>query len=398
MKESNELSVKKGKLLIICPFSRPNIGGVETHIEKLTNYAISKGYYVTLLTYQPLTTNEKGLGFEKGENFEIHRVSWFGNGWFPKLEKYFPLEFLYLFPGLFIKSFIYYVKHGNEISCIHAHGLVAASIVKLLNLLFGKKRSVVSTHAVYYLPKRPVLAGLFKFVLHGFDKILAVSEVSKKELIAIGLDADKVSVHPNWIPTELFSPLNEVDYSVLPKIKENFNVLFIGRLIESKGIKLFLDAAGFLPDIGFHVVGNGAWENEVKSRAVAHSNIYNYGILKQTNSDDFNKLLNLYTLCNYLVSPYLYDEGFSAVLVEAVSCGTKVIVTKRGSPPTFLDDTVAIYLSPEPTSEELIKLLDKLHKENLPKSKYIGVCRDFALKNFGSKNADVIINSYEDKN
>ena len=78
---------------------------------------------------------------------------------------------------------------------------------------------MVSTHAVYYLAERPLLAGLFKFVLKDFDKILAVSDVSKNELIKIGLDANKVSVHPNWIPTEIFKPLNKVDRNVLPNIK-----------------------------------------------------------------------------------------------------------------------------------------------------------------------------------
>jgi glycosyltransferase involved in cell wall biosynthesis len=263
--------------------------------------------------------------------------------------------------------------------------------------MFGKKRSVASTHAVYHLTERPLLASLFRFVLRDFDKILAVSKVSKDELIKIGLDANKVAVHPNWIPTEIFRPLNEVDYKVLPKVKETFNVLFIGRLIESKGLKLFLDASRSLPDIGFHIAGTGPLENEVKDQADLHKNVYYYGSLKTTLAEDLKKILNLYNMCNYLVSPYLYDEGFSAVLIEAVACGTKVIITKRGSPPTFLDDTVAIYLSSEPTSEELTKLLSKLHKENLPKSGYINTCRDFALKNFGANNADIIINSYEDK-
>jgi glycosyltransferase involved in cell wall biosynthesis len=389
------MTKSKKNLLIICPFARPNVGGVETHIEKLTNYAISKGYYVALLTYQPLTTNDVGLSLEKGENYEIHRVSWFGRGWFPKLEKYFPLLFLYLFPGLFITSFLYYRQHKDEITCIHAHGLTAAFIVKLLNSIFGKRRSVVSTHAVYQLVERPLLANLFRFVLHDFDKILAVSEVSKQELIKIGLDAKKIEVHPNWIPTEIFKPLSKVDYKVLPEVKEKFNVLFIGRLIDIKGIRLFLDAAHAIPNIGFHIVGNGPLENEVKNRTSDHTNIYYYGILKQTAPRDLNKLINLYSLCNYLVSPYLYDEGFSAVLIEAVSCGTKVIITKRGSPPTFLDDSVAVYLGPKPTSQELIMLLKKLQKDNLPKSAYSAICRNFALKNFGPNNADVIINSYE---
>ena len=387
--------INKKKLLIICPFSRPNIGGVETYIDKLTYYAISKGYYVTLLTYQPLTTNATGLKLEKGEGYEIHRVSWFGRNLFPKLEKYFPLVFFYLFPGLFIKSFFYYLKHKNETDCIHAHGLIAASIVKVLNLIFGAKRSVVSTHAIYRLGERPLLAKLFGFILNDFDKIHAISEVSKQELLKIGLKPNKIDVQPNWIQTEIFKPLDNIDHAVFPNVKESFNLLFIGRLLEIKGIKLFLEAAEKFPQIGFHIVGNGPMENEVKNMASKHSNIYYYGTLQQTNTNDLNKIVNLYNLCDYLVSPYLYDEGFSTVLIEALACGTKVVVTKKGSPPTFLDNSVAVYLSSEPDSKELIELITKLQKENSPKTMYINICREFALKNFSPKNADITINSYE---
>ena len=157
---------------------------------------------------------------------------------------------------------------------------------------------------------------------------------------------------------------------------------------------MLLEASSSLTDIGFHIVGNGPLENEVKNQASSHPNIHYYGILKQSDATDLNKILNLYSLCNYLVSPYLYDEGFSAVLIEAVACGTKVIVTKRGSPPTFLDESVAIYLSPEPLLQNLIKLLQKLQKSGLPKSRYTENCRNFALKYFSAKNADIIIDSY----
>lgn len=382
------------KLLLISPFARPNIGGVEAHLEKLTKYAISKGYYVVIITYQPLTTKTSGPKFEKGEDFEIHRVSWFGQGWFPKVEKYFPLSFLYLFPGLFIKTLSYYSKHRKEISVIHAHGIASAAIVRILNMLFPKKRSIVSTHAIYNLVNRPLLAKIFKFTLSDFDKVLAVSEVSKNELIGIGLNSQKVAVHPNWIPTDKFLAPTQIDTSLLLDSSHRFNVLFIGRLLETKGIGLILETAKHLQEVGFHIVGNGPKEDEVRQQASHSSNLFYYGVLNQNNPDDFNKIINLYAYCNYLVSPYLYDEGFSTVLIEALSCGTKLIVTKRGSPPTFLSDQTALYLNPNPTSEELTELLSKLYKENVPKSNYSTICRDFAIKNFSPLNADIIINSY----
>ena len=208
-----------------------------------------------------------------------------------RIEKYFPLTFLYLFPGLFLKSFLYYREHKRDIYCIHAHGLVAAFIVKILNILFPRKRCIVSTHAVYNLTSRPLLAKLFKFVLNDFDAILAVSEISKRELTKIGLEEDRLKVHPNWIQTDRFIPLEKPDPQIIPNIKETFNVLFIGRLLEIKGVGLFLEAAQALPQIGFHVVGNGPLEEEVKSKMSVLKNLYYYGILNQNDPAEFKKLL-----------------------------------------------------------------------------------------------------------
>ena len=195
----------KKRILIICPFVRPNIGGVETHIEKLTKFLITKNCYPIILTYQPITTKTKGLKFEKHQNYEIHRKSWFGYSLFNKFEKYFPLQFLYLFPGLFLFSLKYFLKNYQTIDCIHAHGLIAATITSILDFIHPTN-TVVSTHAVYDFTHRRLLSSIIIKVLSTFNQILAVSEISKDELISIGIPSNKLNVHPNWIDTNYFRP------------------------------------------------------------------------------------------------------------------------------------------------------------------------------------------------
>ena len=143
-----EMAKKKKHVLIICHFASPNIGGVESHLDKLIKEATAKGYYISLITYQPLTTKTPWEKHRKSAMLEILRARWLGMGIFPKLEKYFPLQFLYLFPGLFVKSFIYYLKNHRVIDVIHAHGLAAATIAKILKMLY-KKKIIMSTHAIY---------------------------------------------------------------------------------------------------------------------------------------------------------------------------------------------------------------------------------------------------------
>jgi glycosyltransferase involved in cell wall biosynthesis len=387
-----ENGVNKKKILLICPFARPNLGGVESHIDKLMDYMVKKGFLVTLVTYQPLSGKVRGLPYEKGAGYEIIRTDWFGDGWFNKLEKYFPLVFVYLFPGLLIKSLVYYLKEHKSIDCIHAHGFVSAVIARVLQW-FHTKRIVVSTHAIYDLKNRTLLRFMIRNLLIGFDKVLAVSEVSKNELISIGIPAERVEVHKNWIDTQLFSPREKESAKSQLGIKEEFNVLFVGRLIEKKGILLFIEAAKRIPSVGFHIVGNGPLEETVRQAVMGANNIHYYGILRQSDLAEKEKLIALYNVCDLTISPYTYDEGFSTILIESLSCGTPLIVTKRGSPPTFLSEEVTAYLSSEPSVEELVKvLLEVLEGKVLPS---VPVCRDFAEKNFGFANADTILNSYE---
>ncbi len=384
---------KSKKILIISPFARPNIGGVETHIDKIISCTRDKEYYPVVLTYQPITNKGKGLKHEYGDGYEYHRTNWFGIGLFSKIEKYYPLTFLYLFPGLFIWSLIYYLKHYKDIYCIHAHGLVSALIAVLLSKIHIK-RVVVSTHAIYSFKDRKLLSRLVKFILKSCDGLIPVSEMSKKELIEMGIEENRISVFVNWMDTEIFKPYNKNEVKRELNIPYKYNFIFVGRLLEKKGIKLFLETGEKYKDYGFHIVGGGDMEGEVREKASRNKNIMYYGFLRHSSEEEMKKLVYLYNACDFMISPYLYDEGYAAVLIESLSCGTPLIVTGRGSPPSFLNDSVAYYLSPNPTSDELIEAVRYLTNEgnNIYRT---DICRDYALKYFSPKNADIIFKMYE---
>ncbi len=384
---------KRITVLIICPFFRPNIGGVETHLDRLLEYLSKNNYYTVLLTYQPLSNNLRGEKVEKGENYEIHRMQWYGMGLFDKVETKFLLVFTYVFPGLFVKTLIYYLKNHKKIDVIHAHGMVAATIAMLCNFVI-KKRLVISTHAVYMFENRKsILRFLVRNILKHFDKILAVSEVSRAELIKIGLPENKIECHRNWVDTDVFKPLNKDEIYI--KSEKTRNFLMVSRFIEKKGVLLYLKAAEKIKNADFYLVGGGQLEEEVKKQAEKIPNLKYMGVLNQDVPEQRKILLSLYNLCDYFVSPYLYDEGYSITLCESISCGTKAVVPKRGSPPTFLDDTVAIFMPPKINAEILATTLKTLLKT--PKNeKSIKTCREYALKNLGFSNAKIITDSYNE--
>ncbi len=373
---------------MICPFARPNLGGVEAHLSKLMNYLSRRGDRVTLITYQPLTTKVKGERHEKRGKIEIYRVSWFGSGWFPKLEPCFPAVFLYLFPGLFIKSLLVYGKKHGGVDVIHAHGLIAATITKIL-VKIKKKRSVISTHAIYNLRKRKILASLIKWLLKDFDAILAVGEPSKEELIAIGLDRNKIKVHPNWTDLDSFRPLDRLgcrrDLSLEP---DDFIVLFLGRLIAIKGVLVLLEAAEKTgKEITFVFAGAGPLAGEIAKAAAANPKVRFYGRLSESN------LSKAYNAADIFASPVLYDEGFAGVYLESLACGTPLITSRKGCLPHFLTPEVADLLETV-NSETLLEKLEYYceHRNVLEEKREL--CRRYAEKFFSEKNAEIISDSY----
>lgn len=375
-------------VLIVCPFAPPNMGGVETHIQKLTGYLTRHDWRVVLLTYQPLTTKTKGLPYEKKGNLEIYRVNWFGLGWFPKLEPYPILEMAYLFPGLFLKSFSYYLKHHREIDAIHAHGFISSLIVKILKKTHPK-RTVMSTHAIYNMEKDNRTGKMAKWLLKDYNQVLAVGEPSKKELLKIGLP--RVKVHPNWIDLQIFKSIGREKAKKELKLNDKI-VLFVGRFLEKKGIKLVLAAAKENPQINFALIGDGPLTDEVEKAAKENKNIFYPGKLDQQSPKDLKKMIAYYSAADLFASPVLYNEGFSAALLEAVACGLPVLSTINGCPSSFLDDSVSVLINPsEKTVSEAIKKIfsNPEHLEKMQKA-----CRPFAEKNFSEKNAKIIMESY----
>ncbi|MFH1188324.1 MAG: glycosyltransferase, partial [bacterium] len=200
-------------VLILSPFFYPNIGGVESHLDDLVKELDEKGYSVFVHTYSPITTNVAWNTYEKrGRNIHIRRYGWVGKNIFHRIEKFPFIDFLYLTPYLFIRTFFWLLFNSNKISIIHAQGFNAALMGVVLKRLFHK-RLIVSTHAIYELDKNSSTANRIAWILNNADKILAVSNHSYNELLSFGCNKDKLSHYTYWIDLSLFHKTNS---SVIP--------------------------------------------------------------------------------------------------------------------------------------------------------------------------------------
>lgn len=381
-----------GKTILIISISfSPIVGGVETHLDDLCDYLTKNGYRVRVITYGPAMAKTKVARGEKRGKLIIHRIPWFDPVLFHRLERYPLLEFLYMTPLLLLYSLFFMLACRGNIDVVHAHGLNAAFVAKALVKMF-RKRSVVSIHAIYNLPEKPTLARLMRVTLSSFDVVLALAVRSKMELIRIGLDSSKIRVFTYWIDQKVFRPLNKAECKKILALEDKFVVLFVGRLIEIKGVRLLIEVAKRLSrmeNIFFVFVGDGPLANELESVSKTLNNVSYEGRIK--NRD----LYVYYNAADVIVMPSLYEEGFGRVILEALSCATPVIASNRGGILEALDSSVGVFI--EPTVYNIERNILYFYNNPSELLKLTMNCRKYAEKHFSERNAKRIEDSYYTK-
>jgi glycosyltransferase involved in cell wall biosynthesis len=316
------------------------------------------------------------MATEKRGYCQIKRYSWFGYNLFPRLENYPLLEFLYLTPYLFFRSFIWLLFNHRNVSLIHSHGLNAAFIGNILKLVF-KKKHICSTHTLYQFKDRfTVFASSIIFSLP--DSLLCLSKKSRDQLISWGIAPPKIALYKHWIDLKKFT---------VGKKAKKFTCLFVGRLIPQKGISLFLKIAIHFPNLNFIIAGNGPMENVVKSFAQKRQNVNYLGGLNNFELAKVYKQASLFCICSQ------YPEAFGRVLMEATASGLPVVGSNLGCIPQVLDKSVSILFKPKLQNfTDAISSLSTNHQRYYQLQKK---CRPYAINKFSQRNFRMISKSYQ---
>ncbi len=371
-------------VLQISPFFAPNVGGVETHLNDLVRFLIKRDFRVLVLTYPPLSTKAKWKIYEKGKNLKIFRVPWI-KGFFEKLVSFPVLEFIYLVPGLlfFAPFILIYYKPKT----IHAHGLSATAVAVFWGKLF-KTKVIVSLHITYAFPKTGLYHDFVKLLLRKADIILNLSKKSNHEVISLGVDTCKSKVFTYWVDLNRFK-----DKGSKSKIKKmlnwdkKFTALFVGRLIEEKGIRLLIKSAALWNErINLKIIGSGPMEEYVSEQAKKIKNIQFFGKVDQAN------LPLYYNGADCTIVPSISEEGFGRVIIESLACGTPVIASRRGAILEAMDETVGKFI--EITPDNLKKTLEYFYKNPSKLVKLTKNSRNYAERRYSETNAETIIKTY----
>ena len=103
-------------------------------------------------------------------------------------------------------------------------------------------------------------------------------------------------------------------------------------------------------------------------------------------------MIPYYQAADIVVVPSQYDEAFGKVIIEALSCGTPVIGSKRGAIPDIVSSLVGRVV--EPTAGEIAREIEYLYSHPEILSVLTQNCRSYAQEHFDEKNIKVITDSY----
>lgn len=168
---------------------------------------------------------------------------------------------------------------------------------------------------------------------------LAVSAAIKADMVAMGMPEDRIRVHYTGVDLDLFKPLDRATAKAGLGIKGSL-IVSVGALIPRKGQAMVIDALPALPDTTLVLIGAGAERAAFEARGVAH------GVsdrLRFTGAIGHEELAHWLGAADAMVLASA-SEGLANAWVEALACGTPIVITDVGGAREVVQDPVAGHL------------------------------------------------------
>ncbi len=241
-------------------------------------------------------------------------------------------------------------RDGYDFQAIDAHYFYPDGVAAILLGRYFGRPVVITARGTdlnlipeYALPRR-----MIQWAASRAAGLIVVCQALKDRLVALGADADRVTVLRNGVDLALFRPLDRSAARRALGLNRR-TLLSVGALIARKGNDIAVRALPALPDVDLLLVGEGPERAPLvrlaKSLGVADRVRFLGGV---AHAD----LPRIYAAADALVLASS-REGWANVLLEAMACGTPVIASDVWGTPEVVASPAAGRLMPARTPDGL---------------------------------------------
>lgn len=262
--------------------------------------------------------------------------------------------------GIFLENALSFLGH-EKFNLIHLHDTNLWGVVRHLKALY-KCPVLLSCHLNLFLSHERIPEDPFYLydiqqegsALYASNKLLTVSEYYKQAMQEEYWLEDKIEVVPNGVDYEF---LQGIQYD--KELKRKYDkplVVFVGRMVPTKGVWLILEAIKQIPDYHFMLISClsptlepcNPLADEVKKMKGRYSNFEWLNFCPQEDKWRLMKVADI------AIMPSLH-EPFGITALEWMGMGVPLIVSSTGGLKEFCNDDNATLI--EPAAENLIEAI-----------------------------------------
>jgi glycosyltransferase involved in cell wall biosynthesis len=269
-----------------------------------------------------------------------------------------------------IKSLPKYIR-DNNISCVLINSSISTySIIKLSIILYFIRRNESTLVHVFFHGGRFERVGLFKY--HHIINILKFAMLPTFYYHFLSTE-QKIGFEKYYhgYNTALYRNYSSSNNIIMREHSKSnvLNLLFVGRLVKSKGIYEALNAVEYISKhmngyIYLKYVGDGIEKNRLAS-TIRKKGLDNIAITGLLVGDALN---NEYRNSDLLILPS-YSEGFPYAMIEAFQAGLPIIGTPTGALADYIIDGITGFKVEQKNVLSLIKTISKcLNNRDMIKS------------------------------
>ena len=320
-------------LILTSAFPRWENEGLDVFMHELAK-TIAQDFDVSVLA--PLSKGSKR--YEEWGNIKVHRHSQFplinfelayGNGILGNLKRnpllWLVVPFFFILQILAIKR----VVRRHRIEIIHANWIVPQGLTSVLyKEIFHARIKILGTiHGSDFNALNGRVGRTLKtFVMNRLNLLTTVSTSLQEAVQRTGYPRE-VPLFPMGVDTKYFAP-DKKDQGLKHQLGINGPfLLFIGAIIEGKGIRYLINAVPKLihefPNLKLVVIGQGKLLDEMVNLT---ESLHIEGDVIFLGSVPNQQLPAFYATADIFILPS-FSEGFPIVIKEALSSGVSTIVT-----------------------------------------------------------------------